>query len=79
MKPGINIYNSIEDVVKAFSKMIKDLIRKISDKNNFSIALSGGKTAPLLFDYLAENNKGNINWRKVSLYWEMKDAFSRSS
>jgi len=69
MKPGINIYSSIEDVVKAFSTMIKDLIGKISDENNFSIALSGGNTPGVLFDYLAENNRENINWGKVSFYW----------
>jgi len=69
MKPGINIYSSIEDVVKAFSTMIKDLIGKISDENNFSIALSGGNTPGILFDYLAENNRENINWGKVSFYW----------
>jgi 6-phosphogluconolactonase len=70
MKPGINIYGSAEETVKAFSIVIKDLVEKIpGSKDDFSIALSGGKTAPLLFDYLAENNKENINWRKISLYW----------
>ena len=69
MKQGINIYNSIEEVVKAFSTMIKDLIGKISDENNFSIALSGGNTPGILFDYLAKNNRENINWEKVSFYW----------
>ena len=70
MKPKINIYDSLEEVVEAFSKMIEDIAEKASDnKNNFSIALSGGNTALLLFDYLVDNNKENVNWKKISLYW----------
>ena len=70
MKPGINIFSSPEEAVKAFSTMIKDLVEKAVDvKTNFSVALSGGKIAPILFDYLAKNHNENLNWEKVSLFW----------
>jgi 6-phosphogluconolactonase len=70
MKPGINIYGSTEEVIKAFSIMIQEQVESVSDdKKKFSIALSGGKTAPILFDYLVEHYKKSINWRNVSLYW----------
>ena len=67
MKPGIKVYSSPEEAVKNFSVMIKDLVEKDSN-GNFSIALSGGKTAPILFDYLADK-KENINWENISFYW----------
>jgi 6-phosphogluconolactonase len=70
MKPVINVYSSVEKLIESFSLIFKKEVGKALDnRDDFSFALSGGNTPLLLFDYLAENNKENINWRKVHFFW----------
>lgn len=46
------------------------IIQGIEQNNDkYTIALSGGKTPELIFDYLAEFYNSKINWSKTNIFW----------
>lgn len=61
----LKIYKNKAEVAKYFAIYLKELIRT-NDK--LTIALSGGSTPKVIFDYIAENFK-DLDWTKVFLYW----------
>tara|TARA_R110002020_G_scaffold422628_3_gene631740 strand:- start:26 stop:739 length:714 start_codon:yes stop_codon:yes gene_type:complete len=62
----LNIYDSKQEVAEEFSAYFKDLT--VGDKQ-IHIALSGGSTPKIVFDYLAANYAKAINWKNVFLFW----------
>ena len=62
----IKIYNSKKEVAEQFSKYFHDLVK---DKNQFTVALSGGSTPKIVFEELASNYKKLINWNNIEFYW----------
>ncbi|KJD31228.1 6-phosphogluconolactonase [Tamlana nanhaiensis] len=59
------IYKDKAEVSKYFALYLKELI-KTNEK--VTIALSGGSTPKVIFDYIAENFN-DLDWSKVLLYW----------
>lgn len=62
----VKVYQNKTKVAEEFSKY---LIEKSADQNAFHIALSGGSTPKIVFDVLAEEFAGDVNWRNIHLYW----------
>ena len=62
----INTYSSKQEVAKSFSKVLCSLI---NENDETRIALSGGSTPKIVFDYLATHFKDQIAWNKVYFYW----------
>tara|TARA_R110002051_G_scaffold110897_1_gene183559 strand:+ start:200 stop:913 length:714 start_codon:yes stop_codon:yes gene_type:complete len=62
----VRIYNTKQIVAEKFSAFFKDLVD--ADKS-FNVALSGGSTPKIVFDYLAENFADSIDWKKINFYW----------
>lgn len=60
------IYHTKQEVAERFSIFFQELA---SSKKTFHIALSGGSTPKIVFDYLAENFSATIDWSKVNFYW----------
>ena len=62
----VRIYTTKQIVAEKFSAFFKDIVT--TDKS-FNVALSGGSTPKIVFDYLAENFADSIDWTKVNFYW----------
>ncbi len=63
----LKVLDNKQDVAKAFSEYLKELIEKADGKIN--VALSGGSTPKAIFDYMADNYKDSIDWSKLCLFW----------
>lgn len=61
----INVGPSKTEVAKRFSEYLE---KEIKNNSIMHIALSGGSTPKVVFDYMAENAK-DTDWSKVHLYW----------
>lgn len=63
----INIFNSPEEVARAFAREMFTLVKNWS--GDFHLALSGGSTPRMLFDLLAAEYHSKMPWRKVHFWW----------
>ena len=61
----INIAPTKTEVAKNFSDYLEELIK---ENKTTHIALSGGSTPKVVFDYMAEHYK-DVDWSTVHLYW----------
>jgi len=59
------IYKDKAEVAAKFSHYFSELV---ANNPKLDIALSGGSTPKVIFDYLASNFK-SLDWTKVHLYW----------
>lgn len=62
----INSYANKEEVAKEFSEYFRDLA---SSDQKIHVALSGGSTPKVIFDYLADHFGSEIDWSKIFFYW----------
>ncbi|PZX46981.1 6-phosphogluconolactonase [Algoriphagus chordae] len=62
----IKIYDTKDQVAKEFSEYFRDLA---ASDQTLHIALSGGSTPKIIFDYLAEHFGTEIDWSKINFYW----------
>lgn len=62
----IKIYDSKEQVAKEFSEFFRELA---TTDQAIHVALSGGSTPKIVFDYLAAHFGDEIDWSKVNFYW----------
>jgi len=66
----LKIFETPEEVAKAFAEDIKETVEKnISEKGECNISLSGGSTPKLLFDILAKEYSDKINWKNINFFW----------
>lgn len=61
----LNVLSNKQEVAKQFSSFLAE---RIENNTRFTIALSGGSTPKVVFDYLADNHP-QLNWSKVHLFW----------
>ncbi len=66
MKTTYHIYPTPEEVAAAFATFFE---KWSSGKNTFTVALSGGSTPKILFEHLAENYRGAIDWQHIHFFW----------
>jgi len=62
----IKISENKEQVAKEFSEFFSELA---SSDRTIHIALSGGSTPKIIFDYLADHFGNEIDWSKIKFYW----------
>lgn len=62
----LKIYKDKQEVAKQFSSYFVD---QLKDRATFHVALSGGSTPKIVFDVLADNFAGKVDWNKVHFYW----------
>lgn len=66
-EPVVFVFKDKEKLVSGFTDFfIKQLN---STKENFNVALSGGSTPKIWFDYLAKYQSNNIQWERIHFYW----------
>lgn len=61
----LKIYKDKQEVAKEFSEF---LALRIKSSANYTVALSGGSTPKIVFDYLADHYK-DLEWSNVHFYW----------
>ncbi|MCR9227418.1 MAG: 6-phosphogluconolactonase [Flavobacteriaceae bacterium] len=62
----LKIYKDKQEVAEQFSSYF---VGQLKDKEAFHVALSGGSTPKIVFDVLADNFAGKVDWGKVHFYW----------
>ena len=66
MKEKIKIFSNQKELARNFG----DYFYELSSKNKkTNVALSGGSTPRILFDYLAVNCSDSTFWENIHLYW----------
>nr|WP_297788333.1 6-phosphogluconolactonase [uncultured Allomuricauda sp.] len=63
---NLKIYKDKQEVAERFSSYFVD---QLKNKDAFHVALSGGSTPKIVFDVLAENFAGKVDWSSVHFYW----------
>ena len=66
-EPIALVFEDKSKLVKGFSEYFLKLLNL--KKGSFSIALSGGSTPKVWFEYLVNNHKDDVDWNRVHLYW----------
>ena len=67
METQKHIFKDKQSLAEAFAEYLSKQIA--AAESTCSIALSGGSTPKILFDYLAREYKDKIDWNKVKLFW----------
>ncbi|MEB2779391.1 6-phosphogluconolactonase [Algoriphagus sp. C2-6-M1] len=62
----LKIYDTKEQVAKGFSEYFRELAKS---NRTIHLALSGGSTPKIVFDYLAAHFGNEIDWTKINFYW----------
>lgn len=62
----VRIYNTKQIVAEKFSVFFKEIASK---SKPFNVALSGGSTPKIVFDYLADTFSEEIDWSNIHFYW----------
>ncbi len=65
-KDQFKIYDAPQQTAEAFGDY---LVEQASNKEVFHVALSGGSTPKILFDYLANAYAASPVWEKIHFYW----------
>ena len=63
---NIKIFSTKKELAQYFGKLLKE---KTAQCDKFNIALSGGSTPKAIFDELAAQYAGEIDWSKLFLFW----------
>ena len=71
MNKSIKIFSTVEKLSLYFAKTLSEYVSKTPEDRFFSLALSGGSTPKVVFEFIALNFKNKINWRKVIIEGEV--------
>jgi 6-phosphogluconolactonase len=63
---NLQIYSTIDNLNSSFTAWLKE---RLAEKEEITIALSGGSTPQSLFDYWASLPEGAIDWRQILFFW----------
>ncbi len=66
IKEEINIYSDAKALSEGFTAFLQKLMDVYPRVN---LALSGGTTPKVIFDYWAENCKDSIDWQRLFFFW----------
>ena len=70
MRPEIHIFKDLEKLSRAAAELfIEQAALSIAERNQFLVALNGGSTPNRLFQLLATEYQGNVDWSKVHVFW----------
>ena len=61
------IFEDKQKLVKGFSEYFSNLVKE--KDGPFRVALSGGSTPKIWFEYLVKNHKADIDWSQILFYW----------
>jgi 6-phosphogluconolactonase len=70
MKPEVRIFKDLEELSHAAAELFIDqAAHSAVERDQFLVALNGGSTPNRLFQLLATEYLGNVDWSKVHIFW----------
>ena len=69
MNKSVRIFSTLEKLSLYFANTLSEYVSKTPEDHFFSLALSGGSTPKVVFEFIALNFKNKINWNKVIIFW----------
>lgn len=69
MNKSVKIFSTVENLSLYFAQTLAEYVSKTPEDRFFSLALSGGSTPKVIFEFIASNFKNKINWSKVIIFW----------
>ena len=70
MNPEVRVFQNLEFLSYAAAQLFLDQAEQsIKDRGRFLVALTGGSTPECLFQLLAEDKSGKIDWNKTHTFW----------
>lgn len=66
-EPIVLIFEDKDKLVKGLTEFFVDVLNQ--KDRRFSVALSGGSTPKIWFEYLAKNHNKDIDWERIHFYW----------
>jgi len=70
MKPEVRIFKDLEELSRAAAGLFgEQAAQSIAERNRFLVALNGGSTPNRLFQLLATNDREEVSWGKVHVFW----------
>ena len=70
MKHEVRVYPDLEHLSRAAAQLFSDQAELATrERGRFLAALTGGSTPKRLFQLLAEDKSGNINWKRAHFFW----------
>jgi 6-phosphogluconolactonase len=74
--PGVRVYPNPTEVARAMARFFIDYAwQSIARDGQFMVALSGGHTPQMLFEFLASPEfRGQVDWAKVHVFWSDERA-----
>jgi 6-phosphogluconolactonase len=74
--PGVRVYPSPTEVARVAARLFVDYAwQSIAKFGQFMVALSGGSTPKMLFEFLASDEfRGQVDWAKVHIFWSDERA-----
>ena len=69
--PGVRVYPNPTEVARAAARLFVDYAwQSISRYGQFCVALSGGNTPRMTYEFLASAEfRGQVDWAKVHVFW----------
>lgn len=70
MKPGIRIFQSLEELsVHAAEIFVEQAEKAVRERGHFLVVLNGGGTPVRLFQLLATDFREKVDWSNVHVFW----------
>jgi 6-phosphogluconolactonase len=63
----IDVLKNADELSEKFEQILLEVLGH--GKRPINIALSGGSTPKVVFDFLAENYKNKIDWNRINFFW----------
>jgi 6-phosphogluconolactonase len=74
--PGVRVFPNPSEVARGAARLFVDYAwQSIARHGKFMVALSGGNTPRMLFEFLASDDfRGQVDWAKVHVFWSDERA-----
>ena len=70
MKPEIRVFKDVEALSRAAAHLfVEQAGEVIGERERFLVALNGGNTPMRLFELLATDQRDQVDWSKVYIFW----------
>ncbi|MBT8387961.1 MAG: 6-phosphogluconolactonase [Ignavibacteria bacterium] len=79
MNKSVKIFSTVENLSLYFAQTLAKYVSKTPEDRFFSLALSGGSTPKVIFEFIRFNFKNKINWSKIIIFWGDERCVSSES
>ncbi len=70
MNAEINIFPDLQKLSRHTAQLfVEQSARAVQERGRFLVALNGGSTPVILFEYLAKDYRDQVDWHKTHIFW----------